>query len=142
MECHGSVDSAKSELMCLFISVGEPELQNEGQHNNVRVKGRSSQRGASGDHGRGARGLPEQGRKMDPLAPLTGQSAKLRSAETSREVAADHEAPSQTNAAAKAARALGGGSRECHYSKLWRRRPEAEARACRQQRGDATAWLA
>ena len=51
---------------------------------------------------------PEQGRKMDPLAPLTCQSAQLRSTETSREVAADHEAPSQTNAAAKAARALGG----------------------------------
>ena len=25
MECHGSVDSVKSEPMCLFISVGEPE---------------------------------------------------------------------------------------------------------------------
>ena len=65
--------------MCLFISVGEPELQNEGQHNSVRVKGRGPQRCESGDHGRGARGLPEQGRKMDPLAPLTGQSAQLRS---------------------------------------------------------------
>ena len=142
MECHGSVDSAKSEPVCLFISVGEPELQDEGQHNYVRVKGRSSQRCESGDHGRGARGLPEQGRKMDPLAPLTGQSAQLRSTGTSREVAGDHEAPSQTNAAAKAARALGGGSRECHYSKLRRGRPEAEARAYRQQRGEATAWLA
>ena len=29
MECHGSVDSAKSELISLIISVGEPELQNE-----------------------------------------------------------------------------------------------------------------
>ena len=72
---------------------------------------------------------------MDPLAPLTGQSAQLRSTETCREVAADHEAPSQTNAAAKAARALGGGSRECHYSKLWRGRLEAEARAFRTRRG-------
>ena len=35
MECHGSDDSAKSEPMRLFISVGEPELQNEGQHNYV-----------------------------------------------------------------------------------------------------------
>ena len=81
-------------------------------------------------------------RRMDPLAPLTGQSAQLRSTGTCREVAADHEAPGQTNAAAKAARALGGGSRECHYSKLWRGRTEAEARACRQQRGEAMAWLA
>ena len=30
---------------------------------------------------------------MGPLAPLTGQSAQLRSTETCREVAADHEAP-------------------------------------------------
>ena len=29
MECHGSVDSAKRELISLIISVGEPELQNE-----------------------------------------------------------------------------------------------------------------
>ena len=49
MECHGSVDRAKSEPMCLFISVGDPELQNEGQHNSVRVKGRSPQRCESGD---------------------------------------------------------------------------------------------
>ena len=57
MECHGSVDSAKSELMCVIISVGEPELQNEGQHSSVRVKGRSPQRCESGDHGRGAKGF-------------------------------------------------------------------------------------
>ena len=29
MECHGSVDSAKSDVISLIISVGEPELQNE-----------------------------------------------------------------------------------------------------------------
>ena len=73
MECHGSVDSAKSELTCVIVSVGEPQLQNEGQHSSVRVKGRSPQRCESGDHGGGARCLPEQGRRMDPLAPLTGQ---------------------------------------------------------------------
>ena len=29
MECHGCVDSAKSEHISLIISVGEPELQND-----------------------------------------------------------------------------------------------------------------
>ena len=86
---------------------------------------------------------PEQGRENGSTgSDDLSISAAAQHGGTSREVAAEHEAPSQTNAAAKAARALGGGSRECHYSKLRRGRPEAEARACRQQRGEATAWLA
>ena len=49
------------------------------------------QRCESGDHGRGARSA---GTRQDPPAPLTSQSAKRRSAEISREVPTDHEAPS------------------------------------------------
>ena len=49
MECHGSVDSAQSEPMCFVHQRGaSPELQNEGQHNSVRVKGRGPQRCESG----------------------------------------------------------------------------------------------
>ena len=58
--------------------------------------------------------------RMDPLAPLAGQSAQLRSAGTGRDVHADHEAARQTNAATKDAResgALGRDLRECHDSR-------------------------
>ena len=75
------------------------------------------------DAGQHMRGKSEK----DPLALWTGQSAQLRSAETSREVPTNHEAPGQSEALG---RGLTGVSL---LQELWRDcSPEAEARAARQ----------
>ena len=75
------------------------------------------------DAGQHMRGKGEK----DPLALWTGPSAQLRSAETSREVPTNHEAPGQSEALG---RGLTGVSL---LQELWRDcSPEAEARAARQ----------